>query len=226
MKSILRQQVKTRQTPDRGMGLLEPLLLTFMLMMAVAAMASVFNSISRSMVATQQQVLMQASIDTSLRQIRALARQYTCCSGYCTTTPPSCTGDNCGPQKPPTSYNYGIANGILQACATNDPRADRYYFPQTTLSNNSTTIFPNTTTALVPLAVEQLCNSTNNTVFMSRLLTEVNNSQLITPRYATLKAEISQEQVHVLVVTFTSTINGSKVVRIENIIPKMANFCP
>ena len=71
-------KINSLPRPDRRMGLLEPLPLTLMLMLAVTALASVFNSVSRNMVATQQQVLIQASSDISLRQIRALARQYSC----------------------------------------------------------------------------------------------------------------------------------------------------
>lgn len=228
MKSILRQRINSQAPADRGMGLLEPLLLTVMLMVAVSAMATVFNSISRSMVASQQQVNLQAEIDTSLQQIKVLARQFTCCSGYCTTSPPNCgNSDSCPNPNPPDTYNYGTVKSVLQACATNDPRDDRYYFPQTTLSNGSTKTFPSTTTALVPLAVEQLCN--NNTVFMQRLLAAVKSTANVTKPTNASIGFTTNESVpadHILTVKFTSTINEGKVVRVENIIPKMANFCP
>ena len=182
------------------MGLLEPLLLSLMLLMAVSAMASVFNSISRSMVETQKQVTMQASIDDNLRQIKVLARRFTCCDGTCKTTVP-------------TTF------GHTAACATNDPMNDRYYFPQFDLAS-TTTNFPNTTTASEPLAVGQLCTTSNNAVFMAPLQTAVDS--LPAPTNATRATSI--QDFKILRVTYMKA-NGSTI-RVENIIPKMAGFCP
>ena len=191
------------------MGLLEPLLLTAMLLIAVSAMASVFNSISRMMVLTQQQVIMQAAIDANLSQIKTLARQYTCCSGTCTTNAPS---------------DFWQKDGVAQSCATNDPRDGRYYFPQADDLTTTTNIGV-TSTSSEPDAVTELCQSKNNSAFMNPLKLAVDNIPFASQTtYATREATYSASNVHALRVTYTDLKN--KVVRVENIIPKMAYFCP
>ena len=200
MKAILRQRPPRQPLADRGMGLLEPLLLSLMLLMAVSAMANVFNSISRSMVTTQKQVIRQASIDDNLRQIKALARRFTCCAGTCSTTAP-------------------VNVGVGQPCATTNPMDDRYYFPQLDLAS-TTTPFPNTSTSSEPLAVGQLCTTANNTVFMAPLKTAVDS--LPAPTDTTRSTSIQDSKI--LRVTYMN-VNGNTI-REETIIPKMADFCP
>jgi ABC-type anion transport system duplicated permease subunit len=200
MKAILRQRPPRQPLADRGMGLLEPLLLSLMLLMAVSAMANVFNSISRSMVTTQKQVIRQASIDDNLRQIKALARRFTCCAGTCITTAP-------------------VNVGVGQPCATTNPMDDRFYFPQLDLAS-TTTPFPNTSTSSEPLAVGQLCATANNTFFMDPLKTAVDS--LPAPTNATRLTSIQDSKI--LRVTYMN-VNGSTI-REETIIPKMADFCP
>lgn len=205
MKSILRKQIDRQRLPDKGMGLLEPLLMTVMLLIAVTAMASVFNSISRTMVSSRQQVIMQASIDTNLKDIKTWACKFTCCSGTCTT-------------EPPTSFGVNQEN-LIQPCATNNPMDDRYYFPQ--VDRVSTTDWiDGTGTASEPLAVERRCHASQNDQFLSPLKAKVDS--LAQPSYAIRTSAFAPN--HVLVVKFTDTNN--KLIRVENIIPKMAYFCP
>ncbi len=175
-----------------------------MLMIVVGSTAVVFNSINRRTISTQQQVVMQASIDDNLRQIKTLARRYTCCSGVCTTTIPT---------------TFGVVSGNTQPCATNNPLDDRYYFPQVDLAS-TTANFPNTTTSSEPIAVEQLC--ANNTAFLTPFQTAVN--ALPQPVNATRTTTIQPERI--LRVTFTDNNSNNRVTRVENIIPHMAYFCP
>ncbi|MEA5391428.1 hypothetical protein VB738_09170 [Cyanobium gracile UHCC 0139] len=189
---------------EQGIGIVEPLVLTVMLMIVVGSTAVVFNSINRRTISTQQQVVMQASIDDNLRQIKTLARRYTCCSGVCTTTIPT---------------TFGVVSGNTQPCATNNPLDDRYYFPQVDLAS-TTANFPNTTTSSEPIAVEQLC--ANNTAFLTPFQTAVN--ALPQPVNATRTTTIQPERI--LRVTFTDNNSNNRVTRVENIIPHMAYFCP
>jgi Tfp pilus assembly protein PilV len=204
MLPIVLRNRRLRHHPDsnRGIGLVEPLVLTLLLMIVIGATANVFNSINRRTLSTQQQVVMQAAIDDNVRQIKTLARQFTCCSGTCTTSIPT---------------TYGVVATVTQPCATNNPMDDRYYYPQVDLES--------TTTTNEQLAVDTLCqtDATNNTAFMTPLKTGVD--AIAQPTNATRATLIDNANPHVLRVTFTDNNNSSRVVRVENIIPRMAYFC-
>ena len=189
---------------EQGIGIVEPLVLTVMLVLVVGSTALVFNSINRRTISTQQQVEMQASIDDNLRQIKTLARRYTCCSGVCTTTIPT---------------SFGVVSGTTQPCATDNPLDDRYFFPQVDLAS-TTANFPNTTTSSEQVAVQQLCS--NNTAFLTPFQTAVD--ALDQPINATRTTTIQPDRI--LRVTFTDNNSNNRVTRVENIIPHMAYFCP
>lgn len=202
MKSDILRNRSICSDCDRGIGLVEPLVLTLLLMIVMGATANIFNGINRRTLSTRQQVVMQAAIDDNVRQIKTLARQFTCCSGSCTTAIPT---------------TFGIVAGVTQPCATNDPRDDRYYYPQVDLA--STTSFNE------QAAVDTLCqtDATNNRAFMTPFQNDVN--RLVQPTNATRTTFIDDANPHVLRVTFTDNNNSARVVRVENIIPRMAYFC-
>jgi type II secretory pathway pseudopilin PulG len=204
MNIPLRRHQRHPLRSEQGIGIVEPLVLTVLLMVVVGSTALVFNSINRRTISTQQQVVMQAEIDDNLRQIKTLARRFTCCSGVCTTTPPT---------------TFGVVAGVTQPCATDNPLDDRYFFPQVDLAT-TTANFANTSTPSEPLAVAQLC--ANNTAFMTPFQTAVN--ALPQPVNATRTTAIQPERI--LRVTFTDNNNANRVTRVENIIPHMAYFCP
>ncbi len=204
MHTPLRRNLRRPLPSEQGIGIVEPLVLTLLLMVVVGSTALVFNSINRRTISTQQQVVMQAEIDDNLRQIKTLARRFTCCSGVCTTTLPT---------------SFGVVSGVTQPCATNNPLDDRYYFPQVDL-NTTTTNFANTSTPSEPLAVAQLC--ANNNAFMTPFQTAVN--ALPQPVNATRATAIQPERI--LRVTFTDNNNANRVTRVENIIPQMSYYCP
>jgi len=206
MKRFLRDRLNAIPSSDQGIGILESLVLTVMLMIVVSSTATIFNSINRRTLSTQQQVVMQASIDDNLSQIKTLARRFTCCSGVCTTVPPT---------------SFGVVSGVTQPCATNNPLDDRYYFPQVDLTS-TTANFPNTTTSSEPIAVEQLCAASNNTAFMTPFRNAVDG--LGQPVNATRTTAIQAERI--LRVTFTDNNSNNRVTRVENIIPHMAYHCP
>ncbi|WP_255146311.1 hypothetical protein [Synechococcus sp. ATX 2A4] len=204
MQTLLRRKFVPFAPKERGSSIVEALVLSGMITIVLASTASIFTGISRRTISTQQQVLMQASIDDNIRQIKTLARRYTCCSGVCTVTPPT---------------TFGVVGGVTQPCATNNPLDDRYYFPQVDLAS-TTASFPNTTTSSEPIAVEQLC--ANNTNFMTPFRTAVN--AVPQPVNATRTTAIQADRI--LRVTFTDNNNQNRQVRVENIIPQMAYFCP
>lgn len=196
----------TAPAGSKGFTIIEPLVASVLIVLVMTATVSLLGVINRRTIFTRQQISMQESIDANLRQIRTLARQYTCCSGQCTTTPPT---------------SFGVVGGVVQPCATNDWRDDRYYFPQVDLAS-TTSSFPNTTTPSEPLAVEQLCQNTTtaNTHFMTPLKTAVD--ALEQPIHALRTSEIQSNKT--LRLTYTDSIN-SREARVTFIRPMMANFC-
>jgi hypothetical protein len=200
MKSDVSRNPSICSDCERGIGLVEPLVLTLLLMIVISATANIFNSINRRTLSTRQQVVMQAAIDDNVRQIKTLARQFTCCSGSCTTNIPT---------------TFGIVSGVTQPCATNNPMDDRYYYPQVDLAGGVNE----------QAAVDTLCqrDATNNTNFMTPFKNSVDG--LAQPTNATRATQINNANPHVLRVTFTDNNNSARVVRVENIIPRMSNFC-
>ena len=201
-----RHPLRARPNAERGIGIVEPLVLTVILAIVVGATAAVFNSINRQSISSRKQVEMLGSIDDNIRQIQVLARRFTCCSGICTVTPPT---------------SFGVVGGVTQPCATNNPLDDRYYFPQVDLAT-TTANFPNTTTPSEPLAVEQLCRPENNTVFMTPFRTAV--EALPQPVNATRTTTI--QPLKTLRVEFTDNNNSNRSVRVAFITPTMASYCP
>jgi hypothetical protein len=168
-------------------------------MIVISATATVFIGINRRTLSTRQQVVMQAAIDDNVRQIKTVARRFTCCSGSCTTDIPT---------------TFGIVSGVTQPCATNNPMDNRYYYPQVDLAGGVNE----------QAAVDTLCETANNTDFMEPFQIGVNG--LAQPTNATRTTLIDDANPHVLRVTFTDNNNSARVVRVENIIPRMAYFCP
>jgi len=195
-----------RRSPDRGRGqpgfsLTEPMVLLLMLTVAMLAAASIFSSAMRSFTTSLKVSEMEIAIDKNISEINQLSRQFTCCSGTCTTTVP-------------TTYGPG------QACATNDSRDDRYYYPQLDLTT-TTTNFTNTTTSVEPAAVDQICSVGNNTNFMTPFKTAVDSTGAAskTTRTTTIKTD----SIHTLEVTYS---DAGRVIRSLVVVPVMANYCP
>lgn len=188
-----------------GFSLTEPLVLVLMLTVAMLAAAVIFSSAMRSFTTSLNVTRMETAIDQNMAQINQLSREFTCCSGTCTTTVP-------------TTF------GATQACATDNPRDDRYYFPQLDLSTTNTN-FANTTTSVEPAAVDQICSAANNTNFMTPFKTAVDATAQPSP--AIRSTTIKTDSLHTLQVTFSESANNTtRVIRTVIVVPVMANYCP
>ena len=201
-----RRRRGTPSLPMNGFSLTEPLVLVLMLTVAMLAAAVIFSSAMRSFTTSLKVTRMETAIDQNMAQINQLSREFTCCSGTCTTTRPTSTTS--GPTLP---------------CATSDPRDDRYYFPQLDLS--TTTNFANTTTSVEPAAVDQICSEPNNTNFMTPFKTAVDATAQPSP--AIRSTLIKSAPLHTLEVTFSESANNTtRVIRTVIVVPEMANYCP
>jgi hypothetical protein len=200
MQRLRRHHLRAKPKGQQGIGIAESLVLSVMLVIVVGVTALMFNSINRQTITNRQQVVMLAAIDDNLRDIKELARRFTCCSGTCTVVPP-------------TTGNFGVVNSITQPCATNNPLDDRYYFPQVDLAR---------TEFSEPLAVDQLCRPENNVAFMTPFRTAID--ALDQPLNATRTTTI--QPLKTLRVEFTDRNNNNRSVRVAFITPAMANYCP
>ncbi len=184
-----------------GFSILESVVTALLLAIAVSGSAALLSSVNRMATRADSIEELNTAIDSNLTAIRNISTRFTCCSGICSTATP-------------TTY------GSTSACATNDPRDDRYYFPQMDVAT-TTVNFPNTTTSKEPEAVDQLCAAANNTVFMTPLKTAVD--ALPVPADSTRVSTIRPN--HILEVSYTDTIDN-RVVRIANITPPASHWCP
>ena len=210
--------IHTLRQPSRrassGFTIVETLVASVLVVLTMVSSATLVTIANRRAISTRQLVEMQRSIDDNIREIKVLARQYTCCSGVCTTTIP-------------TTINTAIPPAAPNApCLTSDWRSSSYYYPAMDLA--STTLnFPNTTTPSEPNAVDQLCGNNNN--FMTPFRNAVNlvSTAQLTASNVTRATEIQANKV--LRVTFTDNINNvngvPRVARQVYIRPAMASYC-
>jgi type II secretory pathway pseudopilin PulG len=205
--------IHTLRQPSRGTSagftIVETLVASVIVVLTMVSSATLVTIANRRAISTRQLVEMQRSIDDNIREIKVLARRYTCCSGVCTTASPTTISTT----TPPAAPNA--------PCLTKDWRSSGYYFPAMDLASTVSN-FPNTTTPSEPNAVDQLCRNNNN--FMTPFRDAVNlvSSAQLTASSVTRATEIQADKV--LRVTFTDTINN-RVARQVYIRPTMASFC-
>jgi len=194
-----------RQRPESsasGFTILESMITLAIICIAFAASTSVFSIAIKGLRDSKNINEIQAEIEANVVLINDLSRKFTCCSGVCTTTPPT---------------NIGTTS----ACATDDPNDKRYYFPQLDDPSTTANISPLNTTPSEPIEVDQICATANNIAFMTPLKAAID--ALRQPSPATrVSAEIKSYKL--LKVAFTEPISGITV-RTVYVKPRMANFC-
>jgi hypothetical protein len=197
-----------------GFSIAEPLVVSVIVVLVMAASAVQLAIANRRFTATQQRVVMQREIDTNIQQIKVLARRYTCCSGVCTTDIPTTLSTSTPPARPNRS------------CITNDWRRSTYYYPaiddpsSPPLGNIAGTN-PGTPSELN--AVDQICESARNDDFLRPLEDSMNTNAPAPAGVNWTRAIIRQDQ-KVLRVTYRDTINNVDVRRVY-LRPAMAGYC-
>jgi len=194
---------------NAGFTIVETLVASVIVILTIVGSATLVTIANRRTISTRQLVEMQRVIDDNIREIKVLARRYTCCSGVCSTDIPATISTT----TPPAAPNA--------PCLTRDWRSSSYYYPAMDLAT-TTLPFPNTTTPSEPLAVDQICGNNNN--FMTPFRNAVNlvSTAQLAASSVTRATEIQANKV--LRVTFTDTINN-RVARQVYIRPAMASFC-
>ena len=195
-----------------GFSIAEPLVVSVIVVLVMAASAVQLAIANRRFIATQQRVVMQREIDTNIQQIKVLARRYTCCSGVCTTDIPTTLSTS----TPPAAPN--------RSCITNDWRRSTYYYPA--IDDPSTTANFAGTSPATPSelnAVDQICESARNNDFLAPLQTSM-NSNAPAPGGVNWTRTITPQSEKVLRVTYRDTINDVDV-RTVYLRPAMAGYC-
>jgi type II secretory pathway pseudopilin PulG len=195
-----------------GFSIAEPLVVSVIVVLVMAASAVQLAIANRRFTATQQRVVMQREIDTNIQQIKVLARRYTCCSGVCTTTVPTTLSTTTAPAAPNRS------------CITNDWRRSTYYYPA--IDDPATTANFAGTSPATPSelnAVDQICESARNNDFLAPLQTSM-NTNAPAPGGVNWTRTITPQSEKVLRVTYRDTINNVDV-RTVYLRPAMAGYC-
>lgn len=186
-----------------GFSIAEPLVVSVIVVLVMAASAAQLVIANRRFTATQQRVTMQREIDTNIQQIKVLARRYTCCSGVCTTTVPTTLSTTTAPAAPNRS------------CITNDWRRSTYYYPAID--------DPSTIGTSELNAVDQICQTARNNDFLAPLQTSM-NTNAPAPGGVNWTRTITPQSEKVLRVTYRDTINNVDV-RTVYLRPAMAGYC-
>jgi hypothetical protein len=195
-----------------GFSIAEPLVVSVIVVLVMAASAVQLAIANRRFTATQQRVVMQREIDTNIQQIKVLARRYTCCSGVCTTDIPTTLSTS----TPPAAPN--------RSCITNDWRRSTYYYPA--IDDPSTTANFAGTSPATPSelnAVDQICESARTNDFLAPLQTSM-NTNAPAPGGVNWTRTITPQSEKVLRVTYRDTINNVDV-RTVYLRPAMAGYC-
>lgn len=195
-----------------GFTIVEPLIVSVVVVLAMAGSAALIVIANRRFVVSQQRIEMNRQIDSNLQAIKDLARKYTCCAGTCSTSPPLAA-----------NTQTGTGGAITKSCVTTDWRSRLYYSPARD-DPNTTANFAGTN-PLTPSelnAVDQICQTANNTAFMTPFQTAVNATAIPTGANWSRATTIQTEKT--LRITYTDTINNVAL-RTEYVQPIMASYC-
>jgi hypothetical protein len=197
-----------------GFSLVEALVFTGLLLVAVAGAASLLLRSNQSLLIAREVGDLDALIDTNLDLVQQVSDRYTCCLGSCVA--PTISGT--------TVTNASVADtalsagqvGSSRACATTDPGNVRYFFPQ---RNEAGTALNE------PEAVDALCADSElaNTAFMTPLQQRVDRL----PVPPGLQRSTDIRPARILRVAYTSGAGATtaRVIRVASILPPMARFC-
>lgn len=195
-----------------GFTVVEPLIVSVIVVLAMVGSVAVIQIANRRFAVTQQRVQINREIDTDIQAIKHLARRYTCCSGTCSTSPPSAA-----------DTQLGVGGKATKSCVTADWRSRNYYTPARD-DPETTALFAGTNpgTSSEVNAVDQICQTANNTTFMTPFQTAVTSTAI--PPNANWSRATTIQTEKTLRITYTDTINNVTV-RTEYIQPAMAAYC-
>lgn len=207
---LIRRRPKVSSS-ERGALLIEALVVSLLLTIAVLGTVQLINLSTQQRNRASQRNQLNSAIDADLARIENMASRLTCCSGSCTLGIPN-----------------GITPGSTSPCATNNPRDDRYFFPQ--LDDSSTADI------VEPTAIDTICNQNPDGIISDAVLAEF-NALTVDPDITAaggarqpivrLSAINNQQgNQNILMVTYIDINAASAAVRVARVVPPMARFCP
>jgi len=199
---------------ERGSFLVEALVVSVIVTVALLGTLSVFNISSQQRNRAGERSQLNDAIDADLAAIEDRAADLTCCTGVCRLGLDGETTDNTTP--------------FTQPCNTADRRDDRYFHPQ--LDSDPLTAGSEAET------VGALCQEPVRGIISDAVLIEFNaipvDGALTTAggaRSPIVRLNSVQNQLgnqNILQVTYTDTTLGNAVARVARVVPPMARFCP
>jgi len=198
---------------ERGGFLVEALVVSVIVTVALLGTLSVFNISSQLRNRAGERSQLNDAIDADLAAIEDRAADLTCCTGVCRLGLAGVTTDNTTP--------------FTQPCNTANRRDDRYFHPQ--LDSDTVTAGSEAET------VDALCREPVRGIISDAVLISFNaipvNDALITANHARAIVRLNSVQnqlgnQNILQATYTDTNRGNAVVRVARVVPPMARFCP
>jgi len=199
---------------ERGSFLVEALVVSVIVTVALLGTLSVFNISSQQRNRAGERSQLNDAIDADLAAIEDRAADLTCCTGVCRLGLDGETTDNTTP--------------FTQPCNTADRRDDRYFHPQ--LDSDPLTAGSEAET------VGALCQEPVRGIISDAVLIEFNAIPVVGAlttaggaRSPIVRLNSVQNQLgnqNILQVTYTDTTLGNAVARVARVVPPMARFCP
>ena len=210
----VQRRLRELHPQERGGSLVEALVVSVIVTVALLGTLSVFNLSSQLRNRAGERSQLNDAIDADLAAIEDRAADLTCCTGVCRLGLAGVTTDNTAP--------------FTQPCNTANRRDDRYFYPQ--LDSDTVTAGSEAET------VDALCREPVRGIISDAVLIEFNtipvNGALTTgggARAPIVRLNSVQNQLgnqNILQVTYTDTNSGNAVVRVARVVPPMARFCP
>ncbi|MCP9903053.1 hypothetical protein KBY72_05135 [Cyanobium sp. BA5m-21] len=209
----VQRRLRQLHPQERGGFLVEALVVSVIVTVALLGTLSVFNISSQLRNRAGERSQLNDAIDADLAAIEDRAADLTCCTGVCRLGLAGVTTDNTAP--------------FTQPCNTANRRDDRYFYPQLDSDPGTAGSEAETVDALCREPVRGIISDAVliafNTIPVNGALTTANHARTIV-RLNSVQNQLGNQNI--LQVTYTDTNSGNAVVRVARVVPPMARFCP
>ena len=210
----LQWRLRQLHPQERGGFLVEALVVSVIVTVALLGTLSVFNISSQLRNRAGERSQLNDAIDADLAAIEDRAADLTCCTGVCRLGLAGVTTDNTAP--------------FTQPCNTANRRDDRYFYPQRDSDELTIGSEAETVDALCREPVRGIISDAVliafNTIPVNGALTTAGGARAPIVRLNSVQNQLGNQNI--LQVTYTDTNSGNAVVRVARVVPPMARFCP
>jgi hypothetical protein len=197
----VQRRLRELHPQERGGFLVEALVVSVIVTVALLGTLSVFNISSQLRNRAGERSQLNDAIDADLAAIEDRAADLTCCTGVC---------------------RLGLAG------VTANRRDDRYFYPQLDSDTLTAGSEAETVDALCREPVRGIISDAVliefNTIPVNGALTTGGGARAPIVRLNSVQNQLGNQNI--LQVTYTDTNSGNAVVRVARVVPPMARFCP